>query len=266
MFRSFVPALLLPVAALLSLAVAPAFGDPFEVTVTSSDDLYTATAVLGVGLGFASDLFINGPDGTIEYEYGTTIEGGTNFQVNDYGQVVGWTDGGTGDPTVWYAEYYANSFGTFLGAGPFLEYAPVGIAACFLDFSAGPSLASLACPPLLGPLTLSDTGLVTVGFFVPGNPALGVPSSELYKIYQLPNSAPEPSSIALLVTVVGVLMAGTWFRRKIELGRHDAARLADCAWQGETTEARRGTRVPRLSQPYPIFSRRAPARPALHFL
>jgi hypothetical protein len=88
------------------LPISVAFGDSVSV---SPNGLYTATV-----LEFPGELDIAGPNGTETFLFGIPVVPDPAPLVNNFGQVVGYTEGGTSDPALYFALY-----GSGGSAGPF---------------------------------------------------------------------------------------------------------------------------------------------------
>lgn len=180
------------------LPISVAFGDSMSV---SPNGLYTATV-----FEFPGKLVIAGPNATESFFFGFPIPGPAPF-VNNIGQVVGYTDGGTDDPALYFAVYGSGgSAGPFEGGngGGFIGTIPKGVG-----------FGSLGWPR-------DECGeLPTCGGFVDGWPELGIltdsgwvgaeiirtPLEPDSQSWQLPSAVPEPTSILLLVTVLGGLIS-----------------------------------------------------------
>lgn len=177
-----------------------------DLISVSQNALYTADVHFGMNGGVS----ITGPDGTENfYDQGLfDLFGVEGVLVNDYGQVVGYTDGGTDDPGIYFALYTgAGDFTVNFGAGNGAGY--IGTVPNGVDFG---SLGwSMTCSPPgdclaeadLYTLTLTDSGAVSA---VIDNYVFGGGVSEIGpQQWLLPNETPEPASIILLLTVLSGL-------------------------------------------------------------
>lgn len=179
---------------------------PCTVT-TSANGLYTAVIS-------QFDLWIDGPQGVENFNDGILLGGAP--LLNNYGELVGLSDGGTSDLFLFFAIYgRGGARHTFTAGGG------IGYLGAVPDDAIFGSLGwDAACPmgcggnfygtPFLG--SLSDSGLVSAALF--RYPLATVPIS-----WQLPDlsapptftafaEAPEPGSLAMLAAVIGMAALG----------------------------------------------------------
>jgi hypothetical protein len=184
---------------LFLLAVPLARADLFSV---SSNGRYEAT----VYFGGSGRLSITGPSGTENY-YSSGLfgmEGGAQAPlVNNFGQVVGYTEGGTSDPAIYFALYGSGGGTANFAAGNgigWIGIVPDGVGfgslgwaseACWIDYPCGFGNGQPTN------LALSDSGIVTADLVL--DPTM----PPVFQRWILPHPVPEPRAVLLLLTAIG---------------------------------------------------------------
>ena len=197
------------VVALVATTIANA-----DIVTVSPNGLYTADVHIGLNGGVS----ITGPHGTEDFlsQELFGLGGAISFPlVNNFGQVVGTSDGGSDDPAIYFALYGSGggtgNFSTGNGSG-YQGAIPSGVGFGSLGWPDEGCNVRFSCAFENGEpinLKLTDSGVVTAEIYL----AADVPPDP--QQWFLPNkTTPELSSALLLLTgLVGVSLQRLLFRR-----------------------------------------------------
>lgn len=160
----------------------------------SPNSLYS----VDVQYGPTGGVTINGPHGTEEFLSQSLfgLQGLDYGLINNYGQFVGVSDGGTDDPTIYFALYGSGGGNFDEGHGSYIGVVPTGVGFGFLVWP-DEGCSHLPCDfpnGLPQNLHLTNSGVVTTEIYL----SQGLPIDTWQ--WFLPNhTTPEPSYLLLLM-------------------------------------------------------------------